>query len=134
MIFQCQSPYKSNSPRKVLNNLWFRQFLYPLSQPLIYDGLCMLILKYLSTTDREIVQLMPHISVIFRICDTLAYLSIMNFILLGVFLTLVFTISDAQQTCTNGGVESANPLGTCGGCEDQVRLYICLNHINFTII
>ena len=30
---------------KVLNNLWFRQILYPLTQPLIYDGLCMLILN-----------------------------------------------------------------------------------------
>ena len=56
----------------------------------------------------------------------------MNFLSFGIVLALT-TITQAQ-TCTNG-VESANPLGTCGGCEDQVQAGLAkscqFNFINF---
>jgi len=41
----------------------------------------------------------------------------MNVVLVGITLALA-TVSEAQ-TCNQGSVASANPLGTCGGCEDQ---------------
>ena len=56
----------------------------------------------------------------------------MNLALLGITLALA-TLSEAQ-TCSNGGVESANPLGTCGGCEDQVHCLQFLAKSNITDI
>ena len=55
----------------------------------------------------------------FAFSDLLTIPLKMNVVLLGITLALA-TVSEAQ-TCNQGSVASANPLGTCGGCEDQVQ-------------
>ena len=66
----------------------------------------------------------PHLPAFCRIPFSITLR--MKWILLGI--TLAFAKASEAQTCT-AGVESANPLGTCGGCEDQVQR---LHHRNIS--